>query len=200
VSEDARRVGATIAAKRNELRLSQTAFGERIDRSVSWVSQVERGVRKIDRMSVLEKVAEVLGIPVSELQPAAVLETAAPDTPRAVSDRALALTASSALRSMLGRPVEPDHDAGTGELIDGVSQAWELAHGSSYGELGEKLLDLLPPAGSGRSRHDRGAAGGVVHRAGQGVSRGGRCAVEVRRDGRRVGGRGPGHQPGRKRR
>jgi hypothetical protein len=33
-----------------------------IDRSVAWVSQVERGVRKVDRMSVLENVAAALDI------------------------------------------------------------------------------------------------------------------------------------------
>ena len=38
-----------------------------IDRSVAWVSQVERGVRKVDRMSVLETVATALDIPLAEL-------------------------------------------------------------------------------------------------------------------------------------
>lgn len=144
MTEDARRVGATIAAKRDKLELSQKEFGKRIKRSESWVSQVERGVRKIDRLSVLEKVAEVLQIPISELQPAAAVEMAVPDKPRAVSDLALALTASSALRSALGRPFAPDHNADTAELVGGAARAWELAHGSSYGELGESLLDLLP--------------------------------------------------------
>ncbi|WP_394615849.1 helix-turn-helix domain-containing protein [Lentzea sp. JNUCC 0626] len=144
MNDEARRVGAKIAAKRVELELSQKEFGKRIKRSESWVSQVERGVRKIDRMSVLEIVAEVLEIPISELQPAAIVEAATSGKPQAVSDLALALTASSALRSTLGRPFESDRDVGTADLLDGAKRAWELAHGSSYRELGEKLLDLLP--------------------------------------------------------
>jgi transcriptional regulator with XRE-family HTH domain len=36
-------------------------------RSVAWVSQVERGVRRIDRMSVLETLAAALDIPLAEL-------------------------------------------------------------------------------------------------------------------------------------
>ncbi len=39
-----------------------------VGRSESWVSQVERGVRPVDRMSVLQKVADVLSVSVAELR------------------------------------------------------------------------------------------------------------------------------------
>jgi transcriptional regulator with XRE-family HTH domain len=46
-------IGRKIMAERRR-GLSQPELARMIDRSVAWVSQVERGVRKVDRMSVLE--------------------------------------------------------------------------------------------------------------------------------------------------
>lgn len=144
MTEDARRIGGLIATKRLELKLSQKELAKHIAKSVSWVSQVERGVRKIDRMSVAETVAKVLSIPVVELYPAALAEVSTSDRPQAASDLALSLTASNALHSVLGRPHKLDHDADPAKLITEAQHAWQLAHDSSYDELGEKLLDLLP--------------------------------------------------------
>lgn len=144
MTDEARRVGAAIAARRTELGLSQKAFGQLIKKSVSWVSQVERGTRTIDRMPVLEQIAEVAGIPVADLMPAFV--SAAPDKPLAVSDLAMALLLSSGLRFGLRRPREPKPQSrhNPAALIERAAQAWELVHGSSYEALAEQLLDLLP--------------------------------------------------------
>jgi transcriptional regulator with XRE-family HTH domain len=59
--------GERIAYYRKRLGLSQVEFAGLIGRSESWVSQVERGVRAIDRMPVLQKVADVLSVSVDEL-------------------------------------------------------------------------------------------------------------------------------------
>lgn len=138
--DDAKALGRKIAAERRKRTLSQKELGALLDRSETWVSQVERGVRKIDRMSVLERVAEVLELPLSELAPAAPISAAAPGKPRAASDLAMALTSSSALRALLARPADADVQV----LTEAAMRAWEHAHGSSYGELGEMLVDLLP--------------------------------------------------------
>ena len=53
-------LGRKIAAERRRRGLSQPELARIIDRSVAWVSQVERGVRKVDRMSVLESLAAAL--------------------------------------------------------------------------------------------------------------------------------------------
>ena len=58
-------LGRKIAAERRRRGLSQPELARMIDRSVAWVSQVERGVRKVDRMSVLETVAAALQVPPS---------------------------------------------------------------------------------------------------------------------------------------
>ena len=60
-------LGRKIAAERRRRGLSQPELARMIDRSVAWVSQVERGVRRVDRMSVLEALAAALDVPLAEL-------------------------------------------------------------------------------------------------------------------------------------
>ena len=68
MASTAQLVGEQIAYHRKRLGLSQVELAGLIGRSDSWVSQVERGVRAIDRLSVLQKVADALGVPVAELR------------------------------------------------------------------------------------------------------------------------------------
>lgn len=65
--EAAAPLGERVARQRRRLGLSQVELGARLGRSESWVSQVERGVRSVDRLSVLTKLAEALGVPVAKL-------------------------------------------------------------------------------------------------------------------------------------
>lgn len=46
---------------------SQADFAQRMNRSVSWVSQIERGTRLVDRMSVMQQMANVLEVNLSDL-------------------------------------------------------------------------------------------------------------------------------------
>ncbi len=60
-------VGRRIAAYRRRRGLSQAALAGLVGRSESWLSQVERGVRSVDRLSVLLDMARVLHVEVEEL-------------------------------------------------------------------------------------------------------------------------------------
>src|SRR3954453_9325458 len=60
-------IGERIAAYRRRRGLSQTALAGLIGRSESWLSQVERGVRSVDRMSTLLDMARVLHVDVESL-------------------------------------------------------------------------------------------------------------------------------------
>src|SRR4029453_8610131 len=66
-------LGQRIAHHRRRRGLSQVKFAELLDRSESWISQVERGTRTIDRLSVLGEVARVLDVPANELLPGSFL-------------------------------------------------------------------------------------------------------------------------------
>lgn len=60
-------VGERIAAYRRRRGLSQAALAGLVGRSESWLSQVERGVRSVDRLSVLLDMARVLHVDVESL-------------------------------------------------------------------------------------------------------------------------------------
>ena len=59
--------GQRIAAYRRRRGLSQAALAQLVGRSESWLSQVERGIRSVDRLSVLLDMARVLDVDVESL-------------------------------------------------------------------------------------------------------------------------------------
>ncbi|MFD7546356.1 helix-turn-helix domain-containing protein [Streptomyces sp. NPDC059578] len=134
-------LGRKIASHRKRRGLSQKEFAGLIDRSEAWVSQVERGVRRVDRMTVLEKVAEVLDVPVAELAAEApvVASAAAGESPGARQLR-LVLSTAHSLQATLAGPRPPDVQA----LRVDVERAWELTHRGDYADLAE-LLEVLVP-------------------------------------------------------
>lgn len=60
-------IGKRIAAYRRRRGLSQAALAGLVGRSESWLSQVERGVRSVDRMSVLLDLSRLLHVDVQAL-------------------------------------------------------------------------------------------------------------------------------------
>jgi transcriptional regulator with XRE-family HTH domain len=60
-------VGERIAIYRRRRGLSQLALANMIGRSEAWLSQVERGIRHVDRVSVLVMLAQVLKVTVEDL-------------------------------------------------------------------------------------------------------------------------------------
>ncbi|WCN80247.1 helix-turn-helix domain-containing protein [Micromonospora sp. LH3U1] len=55
-------IGRRMAELRMRRGMSQQVFADRIRKSKSWVDKVERGVRTLDRLSVIETVAAALGV------------------------------------------------------------------------------------------------------------------------------------------
>src|SRR5438874_484220 len=60
-------LGERIAAYRRRRGLSQAALAGLVGRSESWLSQVERGIRSVDRLSVLLDIAKILHVDVQSL-------------------------------------------------------------------------------------------------------------------------------------
>ncbi|HZU46157.1 MAG TPA: helix-turn-helix transcriptional regulator, partial [Mycobacterium sp.] len=59
--------GERIAVYRRRRGLSQAALAGLVGRSESWLSQVERGIRSVDRLSVLIDMAKILHVDVESL-------------------------------------------------------------------------------------------------------------------------------------
>lgn len=133
-------LGRKIAAERRRRGLSQPELARMVDRSVAWVSQVERGVRKVDRMSVLEALASALDVPLADLAAEAPVVAAVTEEPPGASGLRLVLSGAYALRSMLdGR-----HAPALSTLRTKARKAWELTHSGRYTELTELLRGLVP--------------------------------------------------------
>ncbi|MEU4874722.1 helix-turn-helix transcriptional regulator [Streptomyces sp. NPDC021608] len=135
-------LGRKIAFNRKRRGLSQKEFAGLLGRSEAWVSQVERGVRRIDRMTVLEKVADVLEVPVAELAAEAPLVASVTDgEPPGASRLRMVLSAAHSLKAVLSRQdTSPDVPALRAE----VDRAWSLTHQGNYADLAELLEELVP--------------------------------------------------------
>ena len=133
-------LGRKIATERRRRGLSQPELARMIDRSVAWVSQVERGVRKVDRMSVLETLAAALDVPLAELAAEAPVVAAVTEEPPGAGGLRLVLSGAHALRAMLDTRPSPTIDT----LRDEVGKAWELAHAGRYTDLTDLLRGLVP--------------------------------------------------------
>ncbi|WP_344159742.1 helix-turn-helix transcriptional regulator [Nocardiopsis rhodophaea] len=138
-------LGRRIAALRKERGMSQKELAAEMGRSESWVSQVERGVHPLDRLSVLQAMARALGVSIGELRADSAEAPAEPQaTPTNDLDGVrLALTGHPALGTLFGdgptggeTPVESLHQR--------VDHVWALAHRAAYGELSDELSKLLP--------------------------------------------------------
>jgi transcriptional regulator with XRE-family HTH domain len=133
-------VGRKIAAERHRRGLSQPELARLIGRSVAWVSQVERGVRRIDRMSVLESLAEALDIPLAELAAEAPIVAAVTEESPAAGNLRLVLSGVHSLRAMLNGHHSPSLD----DLRPWTAEAWDLTHAGRYADLADLLRALIP--------------------------------------------------------
>ncbi len=133
-------LGRKIAAERRRRGLSQPELARMIDRSVAWVSQVERGVRKVDRMSVLEALAAALEVPLAELAAEAPIVAAVTEESPGAGGLRLVLSGAYALRAMLDGQRAP----AVGALRTRSRQAWDLAHAGRYADLADLLGSLVP--------------------------------------------------------
>jgi transcriptional regulator with XRE-family HTH domain len=133
-------LGRKIAAERRRRGLSQPELARMVDRSVAWVSQVERGVRKVDRMSVLESVAAALDVPLAELAAEAPVVAAVTEEPPGAGGLRLVLSGAFALRAMLDGRRSP----ALSTLRSRTRKSWELTHAGRYTELTELLSGLVP--------------------------------------------------------
>ncbi len=133
-------LGRKIAFHRKRRGLSQKEFAALIDRSEAWVSQVERGVRRVDRMSVLENVADELGVPLAELAAEAPVVAATAEEPPGASRLRLLLSSAHSLNALLNKAKRPN----VAKLRERTDQAWELTHAARYADLTDLLETLIP--------------------------------------------------------
>jgi transcriptional regulator with XRE-family HTH domain len=152
--DDAAPLGERIAYYRRRRGLSQVKLAGLLGRSESWLSQVERGVRSIDRISVLTQIAAALNVPVTELSPDPLVQEHSGEHPTVRAVR-LALSDQGAL-ALLFREPDGGEPPDLVDLRAKAARAWELTHASEYEELGD-LLPFLIQDCEAACRHLTGA-------------------------------------------
>jgi transcriptional regulator with XRE-family HTH domain len=134
-------LGERIAYYRRRRGLSQVKLAGLLGRSESWLSQVERGVRSIDRISVLIQVAGALNVPVTELSPDPLIQEGPDEHPAARAVRRVLM--ETATLDLVVQESPRGRTPDLKELRARAGRVWELTHASSYVELASLLPDLI---------------------------------------------------------
>ncbi|MEU0410112.1 helix-turn-helix transcriptional regulator [Streptomyces griseorubiginosus] len=146
-SPDIKTVGQRVKELRHAAGMSQSDLAAAMGRSESWVSQVERGVQPVERLSILQALADALNVSVRDVRPdAAPAEQREPEEVAASNDLdglRVALTGHPALGSLFEQP-PADPTPSLADFRQHVEEAWTLAHASSYAALSDHLAKLLP--------------------------------------------------------
>ncbi|WP_255700003.1 helix-turn-helix domain-containing protein [Micromonospora sp. NBRC 110038] len=129
-------IGRRMAELRARRGMSQQVFADRIGKSKSWVDKVERGVRTLDRLSVIETVAAALGVTPTILLTGKPRRESVTDTDAAVER----------IRAALARHDPPGADADSPtarQLDDRAGHAWAAYRNGHHAQVLRALPDLL---------------------------------------------------------
>jgi transcriptional regulator with XRE-family HTH domain len=139
-------MGRRVAYWRNRRRMSQQLFADRLGKSKSWVDKVERGVRRLDRFSVIYEIADVLQLDVQVLMgkdPVRRPESLNCVDQVEVSEIRSALERYDRTSTFFSPPADVPPLA---ELHKAVGHAWLTFQHSKYGVLARMLPRLLRDA------------------------------------------------------
>ena len=143
--DKAESVGDLVSRYRQERDWSRRRLGQEIGRSMSWVSQVERGELSVTDTNVLGRLAALFGVPLSEFVEASM----GPDADKIVRSRPyveevrLAIAGYPVAGSLESKATLGVSAVELRRFENEVRKAWELVHSSSYAELGPTLAQLI---------------------------------------------------------
>ncbi|OON31130.1 hypothetical protein BSA16_12805 [Micromonospora sp. Rc5] len=149
-------VGRRVAHWRVRRNMTQQQFADRLGKSKSWVDKVERGVRRLERVSSLREVAEALRIDLEMLlaDRAAPADRAAAGVARGVEGVRAALA-----RYHVAAPARPPDVAQVRARLGHAEQSYRHAR---YPELLALLPGLLDAAREARATCPGRAADGLL--------------------------------------
>ncbi|HEY7173285.1 MAG TPA: helix-turn-helix domain-containing protein [Micromonosporaceae bacterium] len=139
-------IGRRVAYWRGRRKMSQQVFADRLGKSKSWVDKVERGVRRLDKFSVVYEIADVLQLDVAllmgkdpERRPGAVNCIDQVE----VEDIRAALERYDQISAFFYAPPEPPP---MDQMRLAVGHAWNTFQHAKYGVLARILPKLLRDA------------------------------------------------------
>jgi len=139
-------IGRRVAYWRGRRKMSQQVFADRLGKSKSWVDKVERGVRRLDKFSVVYEIADVLTVDVQLLLGKDVDRR--PETQNCIDQVEV-----EEIRAALERYDQMSaffqtmpHSPPLPEMRKAVSHAWLTYQHAKYGVLARTLPRLLRDA------------------------------------------------------
>jgi len=146
--DENRHIGERIAVHRNKRGLSQAVLAGMVGRSVSWLSQLERGERTVDKLSVLLPMAKALRLDLAELvgEPVDFTPTAGPS-----------LDAIDRIRSAMSYYLPADDDERQVDLdtLHSVSlEIMSLYQAAQYDKAASLLPVTIREADNAVARHE----------------------------------------------
>lgn len=148
-------VGRRVAYWRQRRKMSQQLFADRLGKSKSWVDKIERGVRKLDKYSVLYEIGDVLSIDVQVLTGGEMHRK--PDSVNCVDQveveeiRAALEHYDQVVTYFGGQGAQ---EVPLDDLGKAVTHAWATFQHAKYGMLARALPKLLRDAQAADASHD----------------------------------------------
>lgn len=139
-------LGQRVAELRRRRGISQRELAVELGRSESWISQVERDVQPVERIGILARLADALGVTTRELRPEVSdgrTADEAPALPNDLDSVRLALTGHPALSVLFDESRQRER-VDLEALKHEADEVWDLAHASRFADLSQKLAAVLP--------------------------------------------------------
>ncbi|GAA1793379.1 helix-turn-helix domain-containing protein [Planosporangium flavigriseum] len=139
-------IGRRVAYWRGRRKMSQQVFADRLGKSKSWVDKVERGVRRLDKFSVVYEIADVLQVDVQLLlgkEPERRPDAVSGIDQVEVEEIRAALERYDQISAFFNAPPEPPP---LGQLRKAVNHAWLTYQHAKCGMLTRALPKLLREA------------------------------------------------------
>lgn len=146
-------IGRRVAYWRGRRKMSQQVFADRLGKSKSWVDKVERGVRRLDKFSVVYEIADVLQVDVQLLLGKDVERR--PETQNCIDQVEVEeIRAALERYDQMSAFFQPTpHCPPLPEMRKAVSHAWLTYQHAKYGVLARALPKLLRDAQAADSAH-----------------------------------------------
>jgi len=146
-------IGRRVAYWRNRRKMSQQVFADRLGKSKSWVDKVERGVRRLDKFSVTNEIADVLQVDVQLLlgrEPERRPESINCIDQVEVAEIRSALERYDQISAFFYSPSEPPPMP---EIRKSTAHAWQILMHAKWGVLTRTLPKLLREAQAADAAH-----------------------------------------------
>ncbi|MEC3992044.1 helix-turn-helix transcriptional regulator [Actinacidiphila sp. DG2A-62] len=145
-----RAFGQRVQKFRKERGRTQTELAAALGKTSSWMSQVERGVQPVQRVDLLQQLADELAVSVQQLRPSAPADLGGQSSAPAplslsndLDETRRLISGHPALRTLLSGAGE-ESDRPLDALRGDVDDLWELTHAGQLAQVSTLAADLLP--------------------------------------------------------